>query len=231
MGRARRSATPAAGAPARAQQGHAFLPRRRERHSQLPRGALLHAVLLLGFVVYPASAATTSPTPSRAASEFVRGNVIAVRVGDASYPASTGATALSVYLDEFDPSSGVGMPSSTTAAPCALGTGDPIPGGSQYIAFDTEGLPSNSEDGTLLLLPCYDTAANGVGSPLQDSDTATLRDILVLAADGSTSITTTTYFPHDQGYGVDVVAFHQVASVSGATFYGESSVGARAQAE
>jgi hypothetical protein len=110
-------------------------------------------------------------------------------VGDAAAPAPAAdvGTALPVYLDYVSVTTGavvatVALPvHNTPGGPraCTLAAGDDGPTSVTWF-FDTEGLPSTSVDGTVVVLPCHAAPIGSrIGAVLNDNKT-----IAVLTPDG-----------------------------------------------
>ena len=183
----------------------------------------------------PSRTGTPTPTPSRTSTptssssptprvdSFQAGSVMVVRLGSAANSASTASVgaALPVFLDEYNAVTQSPIVSSialsTTA--CTLAVGMSTAG--TYYWYDTEGFPSISANGMVVAFPCYSVA---VGSTISDS-LSTVKTIAVVRADGSTDTTTHSARPYGGSSSTELVAFHNVATVDGTSFYTSGAPG------
>lgn len=147
--------------------------------------------------------------------------VMVVRLGDASLntdSASVG-TALPVYLDYYDPATGVrtltrAVPSTGSAggAPCTLSYGSTAPGSTSWW-LESEGLASISLDRSAVAFPCHTVPAGADVTDLLGS----AKTIAVLRANGA--VDTSVVFTGYTGYRGTATGVKQVATLDGSQFW------------
>ena len=183
------------------------------------------------------SPATRTSTPSRQFDVFLPGNILVVRLGDGTAPVNSTGVALPVFLDEYAPSGGSGAPSSSTALPpgaCTLATGGwaatpQLP--PQW--YDTEGLPSVSSNGQLVVLPCYAAPVGALISNPLWTDPPVMRTIALVRANGVVDVSTSllanggvfSMLLEDWQTAPVALGFRQVATTDGVMLYSAAAPG------
>jgi hypothetical protein len=161
--------------------------------------------------------ASRSPSPTAAASSYV---VVALRAGDGSTyrpDASKPGVALPLFWEWIDVGSGarrrvapVRVAATTVGGvrhrACTLTVG--LAG---YVNWFADGLPSNSADGRLAVVPCYNVPAGATIS------VASPRTIAVLSADGTVDTRVGGVAP--SGLAGAGTGWRQVATVDGSSFW------------
>jgi hypothetical protein len=189
----------------------------------LPRWLLGAALLRSAFSTSATPTPSTTPTstPSNVVALFQATSIIALRVGDAYTQGSATGVAQPIYLDEIDPTgldgSGplvrtVAVPASGSSA-CTLATGQLFMGTYQW--YDQEGWPQVSGNGQLVSFPCFRVAN---GTTITNSASSVLKVIVLLAADGSLDLTTTTTAPYG-GSATAPAIIHTAATFNGTFFW------------
>ena len=140
-------------------------------------------------------------------------SILIVRLGDNSSTAYGADAAFPVYLDEVDVWSGAVLRSTalqsvaSEASPaCTLGRGSTR----REWNYATDGLPSNSEDMKLALLPCFNISA---GSRMTMMSSKTIAQ---LSSDAHATNSAPLYPYMDE---LGPTGFRQVASVDGTSFW------------
>jgi hypothetical protein len=171
---------------------------------------------------------SVSPTRSGAFSAWAD-TVVTLRVGDDAAPASlTGGRALPVYVDVYRtrptvarilsvplPTAGYTDPVTRTySGACTLATGSAV----GRWNFDREGFPSNSADGAVIIVPCYDVP---VGSAIGGTSLKTIA-VLDRSYAVNTSFTGAISMGVKTGTPTPNNGWRQVASPDGASFWTSS---------
>ena len=194
---------------------------------------------VMAVVTQPSPAPTPSSTPQCAtrtvtptASLVWRSaswSVVVVRVGDDATNTGNAAvgSALPVYLDYYDTRDGAlwqslplpKSPSSSSAsrAACTLSYGDVSTTGAGRTSWfwDTEGLPSNSDDGQLLVLPCHNVRV-GAGSSSTSGTLSEAHSLAVLRPNGTIEVIPFAGFGGHRG---SATGLRQAATLDGSGFW------------
>jgi hypothetical protein len=160
-------------------------------------------------------------TPSGVPALFQATSIIALRVGDAYSQGSATGVAQPIYLDEIDPTgldgSGplvqtVAVPASGSSA-CTLATGQLFTGSFEW--YDQEGWPQVSGNGQLVSFPCFRVAN---GTTITNSASSVLKVMVLLYANGSLDLTSTTTAPYG-GSSSKPVILHTAVTFDGSYFW------------
>jgi hypothetical protein len=140
---------------------------------------------------------------------------VVVRLGGGGTSATSAppGSALPVTLDYVDTATGAVWLSVPAPPACTLPAGDVSPGSTAW-GWDATGLPSNSEDGGLVVLPCYDAP---VGAPAATLLAAGTRKTLALL--GPAGRVAARSFAGFSGARGSASGLRQAATVDGSGFW------------